>query len=196
MAKQLLLGTTNQGKLAELYQLLDDLDWELLSLQDFFGASVPDVAETGSSFTENAVLKATTYATLSRLPTVAEDTGLEVFALDKFPGIYSDRWFAGTAAERNEALLSKMDSLTDRTAQFVNVVAFVDPISGQTHTETGITKGSITTEQLGTDGFGYDPVFMPLGYTQTFAQAGQEVKNLVSARALAVNLMKQHLQGI
>lgn len=195
MARQLLLGTTNQGKLAELYQLLAKINWELVSLTDYFGDTVPDVEETGSTFAQNAVLKATTYATLSQLPTLAEDTGLEVFALDKFPGIYSDRWLAGTAAHRNAALLAKLDSVADRTAQFVNVVAFVDLDTNTTHTETGIIKGQITAQPTGTDGFGYDPVFTPDGYTQTFAQLGPTVKNQISARAIAVKLMQRFLEN-
>ncbi len=182
--KKLFFATTNQGKLTEAQALFKETGCKLLSLADFPKLKSVVIEETGSTFSENAYLKAKAYGELSQTMTVAEDAGLEVFALDRKPGVRSAR-FGPTAEERNEKLLKLLADKTDRSAQFVSVLALYDPASGSISFFKGTVKGKIATEARGKGGFGYDPVFVPEGYEKTFAELGLEVKNKFSHRQRA-----------
>ncbi|KXK51907.1 MAG: RdgB/HAM1 family non-canonical purine NTP pyrophosphatase [Chloroflexi bacterium] len=175
----LLLATRNRGKLGELQQLLDGLPVRLLTADDV-GLSHLDVAETGDTLLENASLKAAAYGAASGLPTIADDTGLFVDALNGRPGVRTAR-FGGP--------LKLLDALRDipapRRAHFACVIALRLPDGSQQHV-TGTCPGQIMFDMRGAGGFGYDPVFQPDGYDQTFAELGEAIKNPISHRGLAV----------
>jgi XTP/dITP diphosphohydrolase len=182
--KKLLIATTNPGKLAEYRALLAELPIELTSLTEE-GINL-EVEETGSSFEENAVLKARTYAQASGLPTLADDSGLEVMALDGEPGIRSSRYAGPGAsdADRHRLLLKKLEGVPweQRQARFRCVIAIASP-QGALYTVEGRVTGRITFEPRGEHGFGYDPVFYLPKYGKTMAELEPELKNRVSHRA-------------
>src|SRR5581483_3817874 len=158
---KLLIATNNPGKVREYRELLGDLGLELVQLQDV--GITDDVEETGTTFAENARLKAVTYARQSGLLVLADDSGLEVDALDGEPGVYSKRYAGAgkTDAERNQYLLDKLRGVpaAQRTARFRCAIVIADP-QGSTWTTEGTCEGSIAFEPRGTNGFGYDPIFI------------------------------------
>jgi XTP/dITP diphosphohydrolase len=189
------LGTSNAHKLAELRAILGDLT--LLSLGDV--APIPDVAETGATFAENAVLKATAYASASGLLALADDSGLEIDALGGEPGVYSARWAGeGTPySERFRIILERMAQTPpeQRTARFRCVIAIAGP-DGLLATAEGVLEGMIAPEPQGAGGFGYDPIFYLPAYGKTVAELPAEVKNRISHRALAAAQARQQLLDI
>jgi XTP/dITP diphosphohydrolase len=194
---ELLVATKNAGKIRELTELLGGLPLRLRGLSDFPDA--PEVEETGATFEENARLKATRYAAHARLLTLADDSGLEVAALNGAPGVRSARYAGDSAtdAERVELLLrelSRADS-HDRRARFVCAVALHDPLSGAPEIFHGVCPGRIAPAPRGTNGFGYDPVFIPDGYDQTFAELPAAVKQQISHRALALRQARDFIQN-
>src|SRR5579884_3484833 len=159
--RSLLLATTNQHKLEEYRAIFSDLPFKLLSLSDIHLDL--DVEETGSTFAENAALKARTYAEASSLLTLADDSGLEIDALEGAPGIYSAR-FAGretSYAERFRLLLARLQDVppSQRTARFRCAIALAEP-SGYTRVVEGTIEGLIAESPRGENGFGYDPIFL------------------------------------
>lgn len=184
----LLLATQNPGKIAEAKALLARLRIEVVSLTDI-GLTVPEPKETGETFAENALLKARYYAIQSKLACLADDSGLEVEALGGRPGIFSARYVSGSDTDRNLKILKEMEGIPkhERTAKFVCVVAFVDPVTEMEQTFLGECKGKIALKMMGSDGFGYDPIFVPQPYSQTMAQLGPEQKNKLSHRFKAIN---------
>jgi XTP/dITP diphosphohydrolase len=196
-ATEVLLGTSNAHKLAELRAVLGVLPLTLLGLGDV--ASLPDVAETGATFAENAILKATAFASASGLLTLADDSGLEIDALGGEPGVYSARW-AGVDtpySERFRIILERL-ALTppeQRTARFRCVIAIAGP-DGLLATAEGVLEGMIATEPQGAGGFGYDPIFYLPAYGKTVAELPAEVKNRISHRAMAAAQARQQLLDI
>jgi XTP/dITP diphosphohydrolase len=191
------LGTSNIHKLAELRAILDNLPLILLSLRDV--APIPDVAETGATFAENAILKATAYARASGLLTLADDSGLEIDALGGEPGVYSARW-AGVDTPYDERFRIILDRMAQtpperRTARFRCVIAIAGP-DGLLATAEGVLEGMIATEPHGAGGFGYDPIFYLPAYGKTVAELPAEVKNHISHRALAAAQARQQLLDI
>ncbi|MCW5960036.1 MAG: RdgB/HAM1 family non-canonical purine NTP pyrophosphatase [Pyrinomonadaceae bacterium] len=183
--KKILLATRNRGKVVEFQKLLEELPFELISLEQF--SRVPDPVESGATFEENAVIKAVEYAAATGLIAIADDSGLEVNALGGAPGVYSAR-FAGEDASDTEnlnKLLSLLEHAADRSACFTSVIAVADPKGLVLRTEYGICEGKIVRQPLGTNGFGYDPVFVPEGYQETFGQLSASVKHTLSHRAKA-----------
>lgn len=183
----LLIATRNRGKLREFQELLADLPVKLLSLDDF--PFIPEVEETGETFTENALLKAQAYSAQTGHWTLADDSGLEVDALGGAPGVYSAR-YAGVAAndERRRAKLLLELSRTsgeERRARFICVIALVDSTGLQAQTFDGVCEGWIASEPKGTEGFGYDPIFVPDGYDKTFGELMPTTKKEISHRAQA-----------
>lgn len=177
------LASNNEGKLREIREILSDMDIEVISQSE--AGLVLSVEETGKSFEENAYIKAIMATTLLGMPAIADDSGLCVDALDGAPGIYSARYGgaeAKTDAERMELLLRNMEGRRDRTARFVSCVCCTFP-NGDSLTARGECEGVIAEEPRGTDGFGYDPVFIPEGMTQTMAEIPPELKNQISHRA-------------
>jgi XTP/dITP diphosphohydrolase len=193
---KIILATRNQHKFAEIKEILGELPIELVSLNDY--PQIPGIEETGSTFVENAVLKAQTIFELTQEWSIADDSGLEVFALNGSPGIYSAR-FAGDDhdyVENNQKLLKLLSDvpLQQRKAQFRCVAAIVGP--GYKEIMEGIVQGRIINELRGNNGFGYDPLFIPEGYDKTFAELSEETKNQISHRALAFEKVKEVLTNI
>ncbi len=191
---QIVIGTANEHKFREIAEILKDVPAELLSLKSF--PEIPPIEENGQTFRENAFLKAHAVFQHTDLLTLADDSGLEVDALDGAPGIYSAR-FAGAEhdyAANNRKLLAALQNYPDemRGAQFRCVVAIVFPDGAQKTTE-GIVRGKIIDQLRGEKGFGYDPLFVPDGYTRTFAEMGDEIKNRISHRAIAFQKAKEIL---
>lgn len=187
MKKQLVLASHNAKKAAELRSMVEPLGFEVLTLADFPGAPEPE--ETGKTFEENAVIKAESAFAFTGLPSLADDSGLEVDALGGEPGVYSAR-FAGEDAddERNNALLvRKLESVPPdrRTARFVSVVALITPLA-EPALFRGECEGVILSEARGLGGFGYDPLFYSTDLGKTFAEATGEEKNGVSHRGKAL----------
>lgn len=196
LARRIVIATTNVHKLNEIINIMNHPPWQILSLRDF--PDIPHIEETGSTFQENALLKARTVFRHTSLLTLADDSGLEVHALDGAPGVYSSR-FAGV--ERDYAANNRklLESLRDvpvqkRGAQFRCVVAIVGP-----HIERiveGVVRGHITEELRGSGGFGYDPLFIPEGYHQTYAELGEEIKNRISHRAIAFTKARKIVEDL
>jgi XTP/dITP diphosphohydrolase len=193
---ELLIGTRNAGKILELQSLLSALpQLRLRGLTEF--PAIADVEETGRTFTENAALKAREYAKQTGLWALADDSGLEVEALGGAPGVYSAR-YAGAGAsdeDRIERLLDNLSQSGDaaRRARFVCVIAISDPHGEIANLSTGICTGAIAHAPRGTNGFGYDPVFVPDGYEQTFGELSAKIKEQISHRARALEAARSFL---
>lgn len=192
---ELLLATSNTGKVRELAQLLEGLPLTLRNLSEF--EPVPTVEETGETFEENASLKATFYGRRTGLLTLADDSGLEVEALNGAPGVRSAR-YAGedaTDGQRVARLLEELKGTSDveRRARFVCVLALFDPAVSRLRTFRGVCAGRIAATARGSQGFGYDPVFVPEGYDLSFAELPTEIKQRISHRALALADARDYL---
>ncbi len=192
---ELLIATKNPGKVRELAELLAGLPLRLRGLAEFPG--VPTADETGTTFAENAEIKARFYAARTNLPTLADDSGLEVEALGSRPGVHSAR-YAGegaTDAERVSLLLAELRETGDaaRRARFVCAAALFDPRAGRCEIFAGTCGGRIAPAPRGANGFGYDPVFVPEGFNETFAELPGEVKQRISHRARALAALRSHL---
>jgi XTP/dITP diphosphohydrolase len=184
---RLLLATRNVGKLRELRAILSDLPVQCTSLTEL-GIDL-EIPEAGVSFCENASLKARGYMEASGLTTLADDSGLEVSALDGAPGVESARW-AGPGASDSDRIRMLLECLRDvppaaRQAQFRSIAAIATP-DGRLYTSEGIIRGLILDQPRGTYGFGYDPVFLIPELGLTMAELEPEAKNRISHRARAV----------
>lgn len=192
---KLLLGTYNAGKAVEISSVLKDLGIEFSSLRDF--PQVQIVEESGSTYEENAILKAQGYARQTALWTLADDSGLEVDALGGAPGVWSARYAGAGAADgdRIVRLLGELEGIpaSDRTARFVSVVALTDSAAKLVRVERGICEGSIIDSARGSNGFGYDPIFVPQGFMSTFAELPAETKDVISHRGKALQAMQHFL---
>lgn len=189
---QLLVASNNQHKIKELKSILSSFNIKVVSPNEIGG--IIDVEETGSTFEENASLKAVTIAKLKNSYVFADDSGLEIEALSWRPGIYSAR-YAGPEADdldRINKVLTELGNEENRNARFVCVIAISDP-EGKVKTFRGEVYGQILYSVRGTSGFGYDPVFQPDGYDKTFAELQPEIKNNISHRA---NAMKKALSEL
>jgi XTP/dITP diphosphohydrolase len=194
----LLLATQNKGKLKELRQLLADLPLDLYSLSDFPAIEV--VPETGLSFSENASLKAVGYARQTGMLALADDSGLEVEALDGAPGLLSAR-YAGEGASDTVRTAKLLDELSGipaekRSARFVSAVAIADREGEVLNVFIGTCDGRIDFAPSGSGGFGYDPVFLPSGQEQSFGQLKPEIKNQISHRARALLAAREFLRAL
>lgn len=184
---ELLIATKNDGKIREIEGLLAALPIKIRSLREFGNIFEPE--ETGGTFAENAVLKANYYAAETGIPALADDSGLEVMALGGAPGVFSAR-YAGEKAnneERISKLLSELKQVTseNRQARFVCAMAMVDANGVTKCVEEGFCNGQIALFPSGKNGFGYDPIFIPEGFSQTFGELSEEIKQKISHRALA-----------
>ena len=195
---ELLVATGNAGKLREIRALLNDLPITLLSLADF--PAIEEVAETGSTFVENAALKAFGYARQSGVLTLADDSGLEVDALDRAPGVRSARYLGEHASyvERMDALLTALKAANDvaRTARFVCALAIASEKQEMLYTTEGTCEGRIAYSPRGFGGFGYDPIFLPDGFTQTFGELPADIKNGISHRGRVLAKAHQFLASL
>ena len=181
----LLLGTRNPGKVKEITSILADSGWSFRSLQEF--PSVETAEENGATYAENAIAKAQFYARATGLCALADDSGLEIGALGGVPGVFSARYAGENASDndRRVLLLSELakTGVTDRRARFVSVVVIADSEGAVLNVAEGICEGTISFEPRGDGGFGYDPLFIPAGYSETFAELPDSVKNRISHRA-------------
>ncbi|QGT98878.1 Nucleoside 5-triphosphatase RdgB (dHAPTP, dITP, XTP-specific) [Candidatus Syntrophocurvum alkaliphilum] len=197
MKKHLLIASRNQKKKSELEDILSDIDVEIITLDDI--NEIPEVIEDGSTFEENAIKKAEMTAELSGYITLADDSGLEVDYLNGEPGIYSAR-FAGdnaTDEKNNEKLLDLLQNIEkeQRTARFKCVIAISIP-NGKTYIADGECNGIIADTPRGDGGFGYDPLFIPDGYNESFAELDKEEKNSISHRGRALKKAKKIIDDI
>lgn len=196
----LLIGTSNKGKLAEFEMMLAGLPLRLLNLSDV-GLGDMDVEETAITLEDNARLKAEAYAKASGHLTLADDTGLYVDALGGAPGIYPARYGGPglTMAQRRQKLLGELKSIADekRTAAFVCIIALAAPEQNEISLVRGECKGRIAqAEANGGTGFGYDPLFIPTGYSKSFSQISEEEKNQISHRGLAAQKILPILESL
>ena len=201
--KRIVFATNNQHKLQEIRDILGS-SYEVVSLKEI-GCDV-DIPETGNTLEENALQKAQYVYDHYHVSCFADDTGLEVEALDGAPGVHSARYAEGTDhdSEANMAkLLRELDGKENRQARFRTVICYIEkqvvcPCGctsiKKIHQFEGIVNGHIATEKHGTEGFGYDPIFVPEGYDQSFAELGEEIKNGISHRARAVAKLVEYLK--
>ena len=195
--KTVILATNNQGKVKELENMLKDFEVKVLSLKDF--PELPEVEEDGETFTENALKKAREICVETNYITIADDSGLEVDALNGQPGVYSAR-FAGEVkddAANNDKLLRLLKDVPEakRTARFRCVIALVTP-QGNEQVFEGSCEGVIGHALKGAEGFGYDPLFIVPDYHKTFAELGIETKNKISHRGKAFKKTVEYLRTI
>lgn len=199
MSRQVVLATRNAKKLTELDRLLraEGLDVEILGTDAF--ADLPEIPETEPTFAGNALLKARSVAQHTGLPTIADDSGLGVDALNGMPGVLSARWAGGHGDDdaNLELLLSQISDVPDgrRGAHFACAAALVAP-SGIEHVVEGRVDGVLLRERRGDGGFGYDPIFLPTGYEVTTAEMSAEEKDAISHRGRAMRALVPHLPSV
>lgn len=194
--KQLIIATKNKGKAKEFKDFFAPYAIEAVSLLDL-PETIPDIVETGTTFAENAALKAETIATMMEIPVLADDSGLIIDALDGRPGIYSARYAGEAKNDQNniDKVLQELEETKKRSARFVCVLAIARP-KQETAFYKGICEGSIAVLPIGTNGFGYDPIFIPEGFTKTIAQLAPDEKNSISHRKNAISQLETELKGI
>ena len=188
MKQKLVFATNNAHKLEEVAAILGD-SYEVLSLRE--SGCEADIPETSDTFAGNALQKAQYVKQHFGYDCFADDSGLEVDILDGAPGVYSARYSGGGSEANMDKLLHNLTGKSERGAQFRTVIALL--IGKESRLFEGIVRGTIIEERRGEGGFGYDPIFVPEGYEHTFAQLGSEVKNRISHRAKAVELLAQYL---
>lgn len=199
----IVLATRNKKKVEEIKRIVKDMPISVYSLDDF--PDCPEVEEDGKTFEENAVKKARAVSSHTNMPALADDSGLEVYALDGEPGVLSARYAGENADDRKntEKLLNEMRSVPDgkRGARFACCIALAFPAGdlalrdGKAETFTGYSEGSIGREPKGSNGFGYDPVFYPAGCKRTFAEMDDEEKDSLSHRGAALKKLHEYLKG-
>lgn len=193
MKQRLIVATNNKHKAEEIKDMLSDLDFEVLSLADI-GIDV-EVEEVGSTYAENALIKAMALRDLTQGWILADDSGLEIDALDRAPGIYSARYLGEDTPYmiKNSMILDKLEDVEDRSARFVCSIALVFD-DGSYWITVNKCEGSISHSIQGSNGFGYDPIFIPEGQQQTFGVLPSEIKNSISHRAKALQAVVQYCQ--
>lgn len=188
--KEIVFATNNKHKLDEVRKIADT-KLKILSLSDI--NCHEEIEETGTTLEANALIKAKYVKDHYGYDCFADDTGLQVEALDGMPGVYSSR-YAGEAcrpADNMNKLLTVLNNIENRKARFRTVIALI--LNNEEHYFEGIINGEITREEKGNAGFGYDPIFQPEGYSQTFAELGDDIKNSISHRALATEKLMKFL---
>ena len=181
---KIVLASGNRNKYLEMKDKFAPIGVELL-----FGGDFPkplEVEESGSTYEENALLKARAWSRATGLAALSDDSGLEAAALDGAPGVRSARIVPGSDRERTNWLLAQLVDKSDRSARFASCIAVVFPGEEKPLVCTRYCEGSIAEAPRGQSGFGYDPVFIPSGYDKTFAELGAEIKTKISHRALAI----------
>ncbi len=191
----IVLATRNQGKTSEIRAMLKDYPVELMNLDDF--GPIPEVVEDGETFDDNAYKKASFTARVLGHPTIADDSGLVVEVLNGAPGVYSARYAGENATdeENNLKLLSEMDGIENRNAAFECVISIAIP-TGPALTYEGRCEGLIAEKPSGSNGFGYDPLFVCSNFEKSFANLSMEEKNKVSHRGSALNGMMKEFDKV
>lgn len=193
--KKIILASNNKGKIAEVKEILKDMNVEVISMKEA-GLDV-DIEENGITFEENALIKAEAIMKMTGEITIADDSGLEVDYLNKEPGIYSARYMGHDTSYdiKNNAIIQRLDGVkgTDRSARFVCAMAVVFP-DGKNIIARGTMEGLIADKPMGENGFGYDPIMYLPEYQKTSAQLSSEEKNKISHRGKALEKLKTQLQ--
>lgn len=194
---RIIFATGNEGKMREIRMIMGDLGLEILSMKE--AGIFAEIEENGSTFEENALLKANGIAALCQDIVLADDSGLEIDALHKEPGIYSARYMGEETSYhvKNANLIQRLEGVADeaRTARFVCAIAAVLP-DGTELTTKATMEGRIGYEERGENGFGYDPIFYLPDYYKTTAELTAEEKNVLSHRGKALRLMKEQLKEL
>lgn len=192
--KRIIFATTNEGKMDEIRDILKDINVKVLSLKDIGFNSY--IEENGSTFEENAIIKAKAVMEITGDMVLADDSGLEVDYLDKAPGIYSARFLGEDTSYdiKNQYIIDKLTHVEgeDRSARFVCVIALAMP-SGEIISKRGTIEGYIANKICGENGFGYDPIFYVPKYGRTTAELSPEFKNQISHRGIALSAMKEEI---
>ena len=194
--EKIIAASRNADKIREIEAITKRFGMDVISRDDA-GLPEEEVEETGETFEENSYIKAKAIWDITHMTTIADDSGLEVEYLGGAPGIYSAR-YAGDECDynkNNEKLLTVLEGVpfSERRARFVTVITMIFE-DGETLVARGECRGHIIEEQMGEGGFGYDPVFMPDGYQETFAQLGRDVKNKIGHRAKALEKLVELLE--
>jgi XTP/dITP diphosphohydrolase len=184
----------NANKVKEMNSIMPD-GITIVGLEEL--GVIEDIEETGTTLEENSKIKASYVYQKHKMPVFADDSGLLVNTLNGEPGVFSARYAGPERSDDSNMnlLLSNLENKPDRSAFFKTVITFIDP-DGGIHQFDGTIDGEITHEKRGNNGFGYDPIFQPAGYTQTFAELNAEVKNRISHRAKAVQKLLEYLHQI
>lgn len=194
MSQKIIFATGNRDKIREINEIMEDLDVEVVSMKDA-GISI-EIEENGSTYEENALIKARAVAAFTKNIVMADDSGLEVDYLNKEPGIYSARYMGEDTSYRikNKSLIDRLEGVPDeqRTARFVCAIAAVFPDKKE-ETVRGVIEGRIAYEEKGPNGFGYDPIFYVPEFGKTTAELSEDEKNQVSHRGRALKQMKLEL---
>ena len=189
--KDIMIATSNKGKVREYKSLLEPLGYAVHDLSEL---DPIEIDENGSTFQENALIKAKSIKDKCNMIVIADDSGLEIDALNKEPGIHSARYLEGhDYSYKNKVLLERMKGKTDRTARFVCAIALCDETGD--HLFTGVMEGKINDQAAGDNGFGYDPIFLVEQFGKTSAQLTMEQKNSVSHRGIATRELLAYLKG-
>lgn len=193
MVKKLIVATKNLHKLLEIKYILGD-NFYLFSLRDI--ACFEDIPENSLSLEENALSKAKYVYQKYKLNCFADDTGLEVYALNNAPGVYSKRYAGENKNPKANIykVLTNLEGKNNCSARFRTVIALI--YKKKEYLFEGIIEGTITKEEKGETGFGYDSIFIPQGYTKTFAELGQKIKNTISHRSKAINKLRKFLSTV
>jgi len=196
--RSIVVATHNKGKLRELCELFGDLPFVISDLSAF--PSIQPIPETGKTFIENASIKAIGYAKQTQILTVADDSGLEVDALDGAPGVLSARYAheGASDSDRTSKLLTALSGVpvVERTARFVSAIVIANEMGRVINISTGTCRGRIARKPIGETGFGYDPVFIPEGFAHTFGEMQPEVKNRISHRSQAFAATREFLRTL
>lgn len=189
--KDIMIATSNKGKVREYKSLLEPLGYIVHDLSEL---DPIEIDENGRTFQENALIKAKSIKDKCNMIVIADDSGLEIDALNKEPGIHSARYLEGhDYSYKNKVLLERMKGKTDRTARFVCAIALCDETGD--HLFTGVMEGKINDQAAGDNGFGYDPIFLVEQFGKTSAQLTMEQKNSVSHRGIATRELLAYLKG-
>lgn len=191
--KKILIASKNQNKINEIEKILNEFDIQSLTHKEI---KFDDIEETGKTFEENAVLKAKNAYLTTNIPSISDDSGIIIDAIPEMYGVYTKRTVKNNTKKFSvaDSILENMKGIKNRKAKTVCAIAFV--ISKiKIYTFKGILEGEITTNKQGSEGFGFDPVFIPKGYNRTLSQLGIDIKNQISHRKIALDKFKSYLEN-
>lgn len=191
--KEIMIATANAGKVKEFKHMLEPLGYEVNSLLDL--TTPIDIEETGTTFEENAFIKARAIYQMMKIPVISDDSGLFINFLNGAPGVYSARYLGKDTsyAYKNQHIIEELDKATDRGCQYVCAIAYIDS-DGKEHMFKGVMEGSIAKEATGNGGFGYDPIFYYEPFQTTLANVSEERKNQESHRGLALQQLLAYME--
>jgi len=193
---KILFASQNKGKQNEAKHLFKDLDVDLVFPENFPELKDFDPEETGETFQDNALLKAKAYANEVGIPAIADDSGIEIDDMGGLPGVHSNRWFEGTADERNDEVLRRLATNKIRTARYITVSCYYDPNTEEYAMYEQTQEGSIADKSYQGEGFDYDRIFIPEGQNKTFSVLGNDFKNQNSQRARSYKKLHEYVKEL